>query len=296
MLDFRHETFLTLYNVKNYTKAAEILHITQPAVTQHIQFLESYYGVKFFSYEKKSLIPTKEGEQLYEFIITVNADSKKIKKIFIEKSLQRECVSFGTTLTIGEYIMPSILKKIIQKNLYTEFTMLVDNTQVLLQKLEEGVIDFIILEGFFDKSKYDFKLFSKEKFIPICSNISDMKERSLDFSEIFRQNIILREKGSGTRNIFEQILYRNNLRIEAFNKIIEIGNISVIKQLVQDNLGITFLYKVAVEKELLNKTLYEIEIEDFSVKYEFNFVFLKGSVHKEEYLKWYNLFKKLKKA
>ena len=62
MLDFRHETFLALCSIGNYTKTAEFLHITQPAVTQHIKFLENYYDVKLFNYEKKiCLLQEKEN-------------------------------------------------------------------------------------------------------------------------------------------------------------------------------------------------------------------------------------------
>lgn len=294
MLDFRHETFLILCNTKNYTKTAEILYITQPAVTQHIKFLEKYYGVKLFNYEKKVLNITKAGEKLYDFVVTMNADSKKIKKIFTLKSLQHLPLSFGTTLTIGEYIMPEILSKLLKKYPELHVTMLVDNTQVLLQKLQEGKIDFIILEGFFDKSKYDSVLFSLEKFIPVCSGKSDLKNREIIFSEILNYRLILREEGSGTRNIFEQVLYEHNLSLESFNNICEIGNISVIKELVKEDLGLTFLYRAAVERELKNKDLHKLNIVDFSAEYEFNFVFLKGSLHKKEYLKWCEFLKTLR--
>lgn len=291
MLDFRHETFLILCNTKNYTKAAEVLYITQPAVTQHIKFLEKYYGVKLFNYEKKVLTLTKAGEKLYDFVVTINADSKKIKEIFTLKSLQSFPLSFGTTLTIGEYIMPEILNKLIKEYPELHVTMLVDNTQVLLQKLQEGKIDFIILEGFFDKFKYDSVLFSSEKFIPVCSGKSDLKNRDIKFSEILDYRLIVREKGSGTRNIFEQALYKHNLSLESFDKVCEIGNINIIKELVKEDLGLTFLYKAAVEKELKNGDLNELSIADFSAEYEFNFVFLKGSQHKKEYLKWYEFLK-----
>ena len=145
MLDFRHETFLALCSIKNYTKTAEFLHITQPAVTQHIKFLENYYNVRLFNFEKKNLSLTREGKILYDYTVTMSADNKKLKNILDKKEADNVSVSFGTTLTVGEYIMPDILKRLLEKNPYTHITMLVDNTQVLLKKLKAGEIDFIIL-------------------------------------------------------------------------------------------------------------------------------------------------------
>lgn len=79
MLDFRHKTFLTLCKVRNYTRTAEALCLTQPAVSQHIKFLETMYGGKLFLYKKKQLTLTERGERLYEFATTVSADSVYLK-------------------------------------------------------------------------------------------------------------------------------------------------------------------------------------------------------------------------
>ena len=291
MLDFRHETFLALCRIGNYTKTAEFLHITQPAVTQHIKFLENYYDVKLFNYEKKNLSLTREGKLLYDYAMTMSADNKKIRDILAEKDTESVSVSFGTTLTVGEYVMPGILGKLLCKYPGSSVTMSVENTKVLLEKLKNGEINFVILEGFFEKTKYDSVTFSEEEFVAVCSPDSGLKNKQVTLKEILGERIILREKGSGTRDIFEQILYRHNLGIQNFTKKCEIGNINVIKELVKNNLGITFLYKAAVEKELAEKKLSRINITGFSEQYEFNFVFLKDSIYKKEYLKWYKLLK-----
>ncbi len=291
MLDFRHETFLALCRIGNYTKTAEFLHITQPAVTQHIKFLENYYDVKLFNYEKKNLSLTREGKLLYDYAMTMSADNKKIRDILAEKDTESISVSFGTTLTVGEYVMPGILGKLLCNYPGSSVTMSVENTKVLLEKLKNGEINFVILEGFFEKTKYDSVTFSEEEFVAVCSPDSGLKNKQVTLKEILGERIILREKGSGTRDIFEQILYRHNLGIQNFTKKCEIGNINVIKELVKNNLGITFLYKAAVEKELAEKKLSRINITGFSEQYEFNFVFLKDSIYKKEYLKWYKLLK-----
>lgn len=291
MIDFRHKTFLELCKVRNYTKTAEILHMTQPAVTQHIKYLEQIYGGKLFIYSGKSLTITSKGKKLYEYTQRMIADSKKIEEMVISNK-ENIIISFGATLTIGEFVMPSIISRVMNDTKNLHFNMFVENTKSLLLKLQNGEISFALLEGFFDKSKYGYKLFRKEQFISVCSSKSPLKSGKHTLEELLSERLILRERGSGTRDILEQILYEVNLSKDNFESIIEIGNMSAIKELVAQDLGITFMYKAAAQKDLVNRELYKIDLKGFEVSREFNFVYLKDSVHENNYLKWFDLLSK----
>lgn len=289
MLDFRLETFLTLCKTRNYTKTAGELHITQPAVSQHIRYLENYYGCKLFHYSGKTLTLTSHGEKLKSFVMTMKANSGRIKELMGEDDNSYP-ITFGATLTIGEYVMEGIMKSLLKDYPEIRITMEVDNTKELLEKLKDGQVDFVLLEGQFDKEKYSSMLFSMEEFVAVCSSKSSLVLREREIKELFNERLILRENGSGSRDIFEQVLYERNLTIDNFKSIAEIANIKIIKELVKENLGITFIYKQAVKEELKNGKLKEIKIKDFKVEREFNFVFLKESIHYEEYRKWFKYF------
>lgn len=293
MIDFRINTFLTLSRVLNYTKTAEILHITQPAVTQHIKFLERKYGVKLFKYTGRDLSLTKPGEVLYNFSLAMKSSSDKILNSLPSLDIEAYNLQFGTTLTVGEYVMSPLIENLIEKYPKMKINMEVGNTKTLLDKLKMRIIDFVILEGHFNKSKYNSKTFSLENFIGVCAPNNTIANRNIEFDQIFTQRAIFREIGSGTREIFEKILYEQNRTIDSFNDILEIGSIAVIKNLVKANLGITFLYERAVEKEILKGELKKIDIKDFNIKREFNFVYLKHSLHESEYLNWFNYFTKI---
>lgn len=290
MIDFRLKTFLTLCRILNYTKTAKILHITQPAVSQHIKYLEEEYGVELFDYKNKTLSLTKSGNILYQFVAGIESSSQRIRELIGSSIDSYPPIHFGTTLTIGEYTMPNILSKMICEFPQIHITMEVGNTNTLLNKLENGEIDFALLEGQFDKTKYNTYTFSRENFIGICSPQNRLSKNSVSFEDIFKERLIVREKGSGSREIFEQILYEHNITMNSFSSRLEIGNINVIKELVSQNLGITFLYKKAVSKELDNATLNQINIRDFNVEREYNFVFLKYNLHDEEYMNWFRYF------
>ena len=292
MLDFRVETFIELCRTKNYTQTAENLHMTQPAVSQHIKYLEEFYGCKLFNYNKKVLTITAQGEALYKYLVTMSSDANKIKNEIKEIDPNKKSL-FGATFTIGEYVIPKIVSEISNKYPDINISLVIRDTSELLEELKKGKIDFAFIEGFFEKTEFENYLFSKEKFIGICAVNNPIATEITKLDDIINERIILREEGSGTRDIFEKILYDNNLSLNNFTKKYEIENISLIKELVEQNKGISFLYERAVAKDILMRKLAMINLENFSEEREFNFVFLKNSIHKDEYKKWYDFMKEI---
>ncbi len=291
MLDFRHETFLTLCKIMNYTKTADILCITQPAVSQHIKFLEDFYGGKLFNYENKTLTLTERGKRLYNYTLTASTDSEQIRKLLRSENFKTKDLCFGATLSIGEFVMPKIMLKLLKTYPEMHVAMSVGNTSKLLKELCDGNISFALVEGFFDKFEYGHELFSKERFIGICAADFPLSNDSLKLEDIFNHRLILRERGSGTRDIFERLLYEQNMTLSSFKSVSEVGSLAVIKHLVKEGLGITFLYKTAVENELKDGTLKELNISDINAFREFSFVYLKNSQHEKTYLEWLQFFK-----
>lgn len=291
MLDFRVDTFIELCRTKNYTKTAENLHMTQPAVSQHIKYLEEFYGCKLFNYNKKVLTITEQGEALYKYLLTMSSDATKIREEIKNIDTSKKNLYFGATFTIGEFITPKIISEISNRYPEINISFIIRDTSELLEELKQGNIVFAFIEGFFEKTEYENYLFSKEKFVGICAANNPIATEVTKFDDIVKERIILRENGSGTRDIFEKILYDNNLSLNDFSRKYEIENINIIKELVKENKGISFIYERAVEKEILMRKLSIINLENFFEEREFNFVFLKNSIHKEEYIRWYEFMK-----
>lgn len=292
MLDFRIYTFLELCKTLSYTKTAEKLHMTQPAVTQHIKFLEEFYKNKLFLYSGRTLSLTEYGKLLHRYLVAMNSDSEKVREKILNLSSNNHTLNFGATLTIGEYVIPKVLRKLSSDYPEINVSISVKDTKLLLEKLENGDIEFLLVEGFFEKTKYDSFLFSKEEFVAVCSNKNRFSQGEFIFEDLLEERIIVREKGSGSRDIFEKILYDNNLSINDFNKKYEIENIKIIKEMVKNNAGITFIYKTAIEEEIKKGEITVIKLKNFHAEREFNFVFLKDSIHKQEYKNWFEFMKK----
>lgn len=210
MLDFRHQTFLTLCSCGSFTKTAELLHITQPAVSQHIKYLEEFYRCKLLDTANRKITFTLQGKLLKEYAMTVFSDAKQFRESIAETHTGDMQFKFGATLSIGEYVMPELLSRLLIQHPEMKVHMSVENTQVLLDWLNNGILDFILVEGLFDKAEYDSMLLSNEKFIGVCSSKSEFANQSINFSAITENCLITREQGSGTREILENILQKNN--------------------------------------------------------------------------------------
>ncbi len=284
MLDFRIETFIAVCRYMNFTKAAQALHITQPAVSQHIRYVEQHFGIKVFGFQGKKMYLTGEGSRLLNAVTTLKHDEQALHRMFEEEQNKVRKLIFGVTMTIGEYVIGDYLAGYLKKHPETQVKILIANTEELLSKLDEGELDFALVEGFFEKSNYDCEIFRRERYIGVVSSGHPLAgKESLEFEDLFTTTFITREKGSGTREVLERALSAEGYRIEDFKKIVEISNISAIKTLVSKGCGISFFYEAAVEKELAQGSLSILPVQGFPLSHNLTFIWRKNSIFGDSY-------------
>lgn len=290
MLDFRVETFLVVCRHMNFTRAAKELNITQPAVSQHIRHLEENYQKKLFQYEGKKISLTKAGELLRNAALTMTHDEMFLLQQMNQAEEGVQCITFGATMTVGEVVMSDVIARYLKKYPEVKLHMEVANTKELLKRLDNGEIDFALVEGFFPKREYDFWHYSTEAYIGICSAGYDFLKQPEKMEDLFGERLLLRENGSGTREVLTRYLDSQNLSTENFKQTAEIGSLHTIKELVKAGCGITFLYEVAVREELQNKTIKKIQLKNFQVGHDFTFIWRKGSIYSEMYTTLFQQF------
>ena len=283
MLDYRFYTFLTLSKALNFTKAADELCITQPAVSQHIRYLEHTYGCKLFVHHGNKLALTRQGLILQQCISGMAADEQHAKELMQLVDSKRESLRFGATLTIGEFLLPHMLPYYMKEHPHTHINMSVENTSTLIQQLQQGDIQFAFVEGYFKKSEFYHELLSAQRYIAVRHQAYQLKHEVHCLEDLLAETLIIREKGSGTREILERLLMEQNMDIHDFASTMEIGNINAIVSLVEQQMGITFLYEAAVQKQLQDKTLIPIEINGFPLRHDFSFITLKYTQYLQEY-------------
>lgn len=290
MLDFRMETFLKVCHCMNFTRAAEELHITQPAVSQHIHYLEKYYHTKLFLYEGKKLRLTNAGELLRNASMTMKHDELSLQNEMRKEGEELKEIRFGATRTVGDALMGKILAKYLASYPDAKIHMEVENTNMLLNRLDEGQIDFAIVEGFFKKREYDFMHYSTEAYIAVCGQRYVFVKKPEKIEDLFEERLLLREAGSGTREVLERFLSSQNFSLDDFKKCVEAGSLQTIKELTKAGCGITFLYEVAVKDELEKGEIQKIDLPDFQVSHDFTFLWRRGSIYAERYREIFQRF------
>lgn len=284
MLDPRLQTFLVLCDTMSYTRAAKQLCLTQPAVTQHIHYLEKHYGCKLVSYQGKVLRLTPAGERLREMVRSLSYNSHKMEEALA--SPRPAVLHIGATKTIGEYVLGPDLGRLLREYPECTVSLTVDNTKALLEALDRGTLDFALIEGFFDKARYGHRLYRREEFFGVCAPGHPAAGRELSLDGLLAENLIVREKGSGTRAILEEWLHFHNHTVESFARVTEISDFSLIKSLVRQGLGISFLYAPVVEQELNEGSLCRLSLGASPVVHEFSLVYLPDNLFIDRWSGW----------
>ena len=276
MIDSKLITFLNLANLKSYTKAAEILNLTQPAVSQHIKQLEEHYNVKLINKNGRQISLTEEGKLLLKYAKDLETNSFLIERRLRNKSAVIKRYDIGATLTIGEFVLPGLLGEYKKQYENIEVIMHVHNLEEICKKLGNGDFDLGIVEGPFDKSKFNYKKYKDDELVLAVSPISSLLQKSkISISDILNEGgLIMREKGSGTRAVFENKLLELGISLSDLKIYMEVGSIGAIKSLVQANLGYTVISIEAVRKEAESGAMVIIPIEGIKIMREFNFIYL----------------------
>ena len=269
MLDYRIDTFLTLCESMNYRKTAEMLHISQPAVTQQIHYLENQYGQKLFQYENHRLVKTEAAAILEQYARAAKLQQQDLLQKL--ESSPTHTLRIGATKTIGDYYLKEDIRRYLQSP-DNALTLIVDNTEHLLRLLEENELDFSVVEGFFDKSRFDSILLRREPFGGICRKDHPFAGREVTMEELLQQTIIHREAGSGTRAILEQELRGYNESLQRFQRHICISSFNIILDLVKQGFGVSFVYNILADSD---PALAKFSIRGETVVREFNVVYLK---------------------
>ena len=291
MLDFRIQTFLAVCRFKSYTRAAEHLNLTQPAVTQQIQHLEAQYGAKLLEYSSRTLSLTDAGKIFLRHCMNVQAQEKILTDKLTEAKDKKKSLRFAATMTIGEFTLAPVITKLTKRFDDRSITMYVDNTKQILDMLRQGTIMFALIEGLFDKSEFSSRLYKMASFIAVAapSHPAALK-KNVDIEELFDSTLIIREKGSGSREILERGLFDKNFTPQSFKSIIEIGNVNIMKLLVKNRDAVSFMYEDCVAKELGEGLLSRVNISDFDITREFNFVYMENDLIKQELDEYYDFF------
>ncbi|MGI6109896.1 MAG: LysR family transcriptional regulator [Eubacteriaceae bacterium] len=274
MLDFRMNTFLEVCRTMNYRAAAASLNMTQPAVTQHIQYLEREYGCRLFIYDGRVLHKTEEAEMLERYTEAALINDLEFRERV--KDTPPKPLLIGATKTIGEYVLYDYLTEF-SKNSGAEFSLVIDNTEHLLQLLEKGKLDFALIEGAVSHDFFSHRRWKEVPFIGLCATDHPFAGQDVSWKDVVQETLILREQGSGTRTILEHQMYLRGYSTRSFERLREVSSPRLIARFVREGQGISFGYDPFLEDGLASFT-----VESGLPAGEFHYVWLSGTSGEEK--------------
>ena len=278
MVDPKLISFMSIVRNKSYTEAAKELNLTQPAISHQMRQLEEEYKARFFIYEGRKLLLTEAGRILYTHAESIVAKERMLKEKLEGLHSRRKEVKFGATLTIGEFTIAPYLKELFEIFPQYRLSMLVDNTRNLMNMLNRGEIHFALIEGLFPKDHYETKLLKTCDFILILPKEHEITRREkVVLEDLLHEKLIIREKGSGSREILERALDERNRNLTSFSEVMEIGNVNINEE---DGYGgdgdQLHVSGCRLFQSFKRRELVEVSVENFSMEREFNFVQIEG--------------------
>ena len=280
MINAKLETLLAVAEYGNFTKAAQVLSLTQPAVSHHISQLEAECNAPLFFRSKGEYKLTAEGEIAVKYARRLIAlHQKMIQKISDEqKHISR--FRIGVTHTAENNTITETLAKYAQLNPHTSITIISNSINILYDMLENFELDIAIVEGKRLNNNLNYFMLDTDYLTCVLSNDNPLSSKVMvSVNDLKSQNMILRLPSSATRQLFEASLLGINENIENFNVSLEVDNVATIKDLVRKDFGVSILPRSACLSDIRKKKLTVLPIENLSMMRETNIAYNKDFSH-----------------
>lgn len=276
MLDVKLETLLVVAECKSFTRAAQILSLTQPAISNHITQLESECNAKLVIRGKGECKLTQEGEIAVTYARRLKAlYDKMLAKL---KDEQRHVTRFriGITHSSENNTIAEILARYVSMYSHISITIITDTINNLYEMLSNYEIDLAIVEGKRLSNKLNYCMLDTDYLVCALGNDNPLSKHSMvTLEELKKESMILRLPSSATRQLFEATLISINETIDNFDVALEVDNVSTIKELVRKNLGISILPRSVCIKDAKKGKLTILPIENLSMMREINIAYNK---------------------
>jgi DNA-binding transcriptional LysR family regulator len=263
MADRRLQVFHTVARLLSFTKAAETLHMTQPAVTFQVRQLEEYFNTRLFDRTHNRISLTEAGAKVYQF-------SDKIFELYGEmENAVREMtgeisgsLTIGASTTIAEYMLPALLGDFRSRYPDVSIHLKVSNTDGIVSMVENNTIDLGVVEAPVSNKNLVVDECRRDNLVAIVPPghpKAELKKVTLD--ELLAYPFICREEGSGTREVIGEHMAKHSSGETCMNIAMELGSPEAVKGAVEAGMGISVVSNATIQKELRLGTLVSIELD-----------------------------------
>ncbi|SMC67399.1 LysR family transcriptional regulator [Pedobacter africanus] len=278
MADFRLTVFYTVARRLSFSKAAEELYISQPAVTKHIRELEHQYNNKLFDRKGNKIGLTSAGQVLLNHTESLFAIYRSID-FDMNALLQKHAgiLHLGASTTISQYLIAPILAGFKKKFSDIELKLITGNTEQVEKALLKKEIELGIVEGRSKNLEISYSDFMQDEIVLVCNKQHPLAKTSEITPEQLKEHrFIVREQGSGTRQVIDHALKTSGLTLADLRIEIQLGNTESIKSYLMHSSTLAFLSVHSISRELLNGDLRVIDIQELSITRSLHFIHLQG--------------------
>ena len=282
IFDFRLKVFFTVAERLSFTRAANELFITQPAVTKHIRELEQQLGVSLFKRKGNSIALTAAGQTLKLY---ANKILQTYKELEFDLSRTNNTIKgqlrLGASTTVAQYVLPKILALLNRQHNGLQIDLVTANTDQIEKLLIDEKIDFGIVEGTSNKPQILYQPFIKDEIVLVTRSKNKLSaKKEIKPNTLKTVPLVIRESGSGTLDVIDAALKKVGLNRKALTVQIQLGSTESIKQYLYHSDCAAFLSIHSISKELGRNELSIIDVEGMSIYRTFQFINLRGNLSK----------------
>lgn len=289
-MDYRDSVFLTVAENLSFSKAAEHLNISQPAVTRHIKEMEERYSTNLFERKGNKIYLTKSGEKAYNALKQIAQQYRELDFEIgqIHSSLSGE-FKIGASSTISQYVIPKVIASFHKRYPKVQIILLNGNSFEMETLLLNNQVDLALVENSSSQSGLKYKDFLNDELIVVTGANSVYAKRDyISRDDLSQLPIVLREQGSGTLEVIKAALSKQGINFENINTLIHLGSTESIKNFLMDFDGLAIVSAKAVKTELFLKSLIKLEVSGFTIPRKFRISYKLG--HKSRQVELFENF------
>jgi DNA-binding transcriptional LysR family regulator len=258
------------------SKGAELLHISQPAVSKQLAEFEKAIGSRLFDRGPKGVRLTEAGSLLHSYSLRLFQLEQEAERALHElRGIERGRLSLGASTSIGAYLLPSVLAKFHRAYPGIEVSLIIGNTESVQKDLEDGRIDLGFTEGVMHSHNLLAGIFHEDELVIIAAPQHPLVQetRPLTIKRVCREPFLVREPGSGTREVIEEALQSRQISLQPS---MTLGNTEAIKRAVAAGIGVALVSRLTVQHEVGSGQLSIVPVSDFSLHRSLHQVQVRG--------------------
>lgn len=283
-------TFIEVVNLRSFSKAAEKLYLTQPAITKQVKILENDFGVVLIKRSYNDIILTKEGKDLYKYAMTILNKEEEIYEHFMkdENEILGNLTIFSSTLP-ANYILDGLLYDFLGQYKNITFNIKKSDSKEVYEKVNSGTTSFGFTGIKINKPNIESIKIGTDQLVLAVSakNYKNLGSKDINLKQLFDQDFLIREEGSATLKTFEDEVKKEGFSIRDLKIKGIIADNEIIKKMIVKGLGVSVISRLSIEKEVNEGSIIPLTIENVNLARNIYYIY-----HKKRYFtKTENKFK-----